>query len=317
MTARILSTAHGTNRDAFTLRDWALFVGVGTIWGSSFVFIAVGLEAFEPGLITWLRLLFGATVLWFVPAARDRGIASEDRPRLVALSLLWVAVPFTLFPIAQQWVSSAVTGMLNGAVPLLTAAATSVLLRHLPGRIQIVGLVAGFAGIASIALPTAGEGSNELVGVLLVLAATICYGIAITIAGPLQQRYGSLAVMARMLGLAAVWTAPLGVVGVAGSRFVWSSLAAIATLGIVGSGVAFVLMGTLVGRVGSTRGSFATYLIPVAAMGLGVSLRGDDVGAFGAVGVALVITGAVLASRRESGRRDGRPVADASPASSA
>ncbi len=303
MTARILSTAHGTNREAFSLTDWALFLSVGTIWGSSFVFIAVGLEAFQPGLITWLRVLFGAAVLWFVPAARRSRTASEDRARLIALSFLWVAIPFTLFPIAQQWVDSAVVGMLNGAVPVLTAVATSLLLRRLPGRVQIVGLTLGFAGIASIALPTAGEGSSELVGVLLVLLATVCYGMAITIAGPLQQRYGALAVMARILGFAAIWTAPFGLVAVGGSDFSWPSLGAVAALGVLGSGVAFVLMGTLVGRVGSTRSSFATYLIPVVAMGLGVWLRDDDVGPLGLLGVALVIAGALLASRREA-RRD-------------
>ena len=304
MTARILSTAHGTNREAFSLTDWALFLSVGTIWGSSFVFIAVGLEAFEPGLITWLRVLFGAAVLWFVPAARRARIAPEDRPRLVALSFLWVAIPFTLFPIAQQWVDSAVVGMLNGAVPVLTAVATSLLLRRLPGRVQIVGLALGFAGIASIALPTAGEGSSELVGVVLVLLATICYGMAITIAGPLQQRYGALTVMARILGLAAVWTAPFGLVALPGSAFSWPSLGSVAALGVLGSGVAFVLMGTLVGRVGSTRASFATYLIPVVAMGLGVWLRDDDVGPLGLLGVVLVIAGALLASRREARRDD-------------
>jgi drug/metabolite transporter (DMT)-like permease len=304
VTARILSTTHGTNREAFSLADWALFLSVGTIWGSSFVFIAVGLEAFEPGLITWLRVGFGAAVLWFVPAARRERIASEDRARLVALSFLWVAIPFTLFPIAQQWVESAVVGMLNGAVPVLTAVATSLLLRRLPGRVQIVGLVLGFAGIASIALPTAGEGSSELIGVVLVLLATVCYGMAITIAAPIQQRYGALAVMARVLGLAAIWTAPLGLFALDGSRFAAASLGSVAALGVLGSGAAFVLMGTLVGRVGSTRASFATYLIPVVAMGLGVWLRGDDVGPLGIVGVALVIAGALLASRREARRGD-------------
>ena len=315
MTARIFSTAHGTNREAFSLADWALFLSVGTIWGSSFVFIAVGLEAFEPGLITWLRVVFGAALLWLVPAARRGRIASADRARLVALSFLWIAIPFTLFPIAQQWVDSAVVGMLNGAVPMLTAIATSLLLRRLPGRVQIVGLVVGFAGIASIALPAAVEGSSELLGVALVLLATVCYGMAITIGAPIQQRYGALAAMARILGLAAIWTAPLGLMALDGSRFAWSSLGAVTALGVLGSGIAFVLMGTLVGRVGSTRASFATYLIPVVALVLGVWLRGDHVGPLGIAGVALVMVGAFLASRREARRDDARtPDVGAAPA---
>ena len=68
VTRGVLSTSVGTHRGAFTAPDWALFISIGLIWGSSFLFIAIGLDAFEPGLITWLRVLFGAGVLWLVPA---------------------------------------------------------------------------------------------------------------------------------------------------------------------------------------------------------------------------------------------------------
>jgi hypothetical protein len=97
----ILTSAAGTNQGAFGAVEWALFTSVGCIWGSSFLFMAIGLEAFEPGVITWLRVSSGALVLALVPRARAP-IAREDWPRLLTLSLLWVAVPFTLFPIAQQ-----------------------------------------------------------------------------------------------------------------------------------------------------------------------------------------------------------------------
>jgi hypothetical protein len=60
---RVLHTTHGTHRGAFAGVDWLLFLVVGTIWGSSFLFMAIGLEAFRPGLVTWLRILFGASVL--------------------------------------------------------------------------------------------------------------------------------------------------------------------------------------------------------------------------------------------------------------
>jgi drug/metabolite transporter (DMT)-like permease len=162
-------------------------------------------------------------------------------------------------------------------------------------------LIAGFAGVAAIAAPSLAEGSNEALGVVLVLLAVICYGVAINIAAPLTQRYGSLPVMARMLALAVVWTAPLGLVGLTGSSFEWGPLAAIATLGAVGTGLAFVLMGTLVSRVGSSRASFATYLIPVVALVLGAVFLDESVRALSILGIVLVIAGAVLASRREPG----------------
>ena len=68
--------------------------------------IAIGLDAFEPGLVTWLRVVFGAAALWLVPAARAKRSHREDVPRLVAVSVLWVAIPFTLFPLAEQHIAS-------------------------------------------------------------------------------------------------------------------------------------------------------------------------------------------------------------------
>ena len=293
----VLTTSAGTHLGSFTPLDWAMFASIGSIWGSSFLLIAIGLDAFEPGLITWLRIVCGASVLWLVPAARQR-IHREDVPRLVALSLLWVAIPFTLFPLAEQHITSALTGLVNGAVPIFAVAIGSVMLRRAPGRAQALGLVVGFLGIAAIALPSLNEGSSEATGVIYAMVATICYGLAINIAAPLTQRYGSLPVIARMLALACLWTLPIGLTSLGGSELACQSLLAVAVLGIVGTGVAFVLMGHLVSRTGS-RASFATYLIPVVALILGVVFRGDEVHLISIAGVGLVILGAVLASRKE------------------
>lgn len=299
MGARVLATAHGTHRGAFAGVDWLLFATIGTIWGASFLFIAIGLEAFRPGLVTWLRIVFGAAALWSFGGARVR-IRREDVPRLVVLALTWVVLPFILFPLAQGSVNSAVAGMLNGAAPIFTAVIASILLRRAPGRRQLVGIPIGFAGVAAIALSAASGGSSQALGVVLIVVATICYGIAFNVATPLQQRYGSLPVMAGILAIGAMLTAPIGLVSLAGSTFAWDALAAVAALGLVGTGFAFVLMGRLVGRVGPTRASIVGYLIPVVALGLGVVFRGDEVGPIGVVGVVLVIAGAYLTSRREA-----------------
>jgi drug/metabolite transporter (DMT)-like permease len=305
MANRILTTSSGTNREAFAPLDWALFLAISGIWGSSFLLIDIGLEGFEPGLITWMRVGLGALVLSLVPKAR-RPVAAEDRPRLLALSVLWVAIPFTLFPIAQQHVNSAVAGMLNGSVPVFTAVMASLLLRRLPRGGQLIGLLVGFAGVALMSLASGAEGSAQAFGVVLLLLASLCYGVSINIATPISQRYGSLPVTARMLALAAVWTAPLGLRDLLESRMDWASLASVVVLGAVGTGIAFVIMGALAGRVGSTRSSFITYLIPVVALVLGVVFRDDRVTAWALVGVALVIAGALLASRREATGNEGR-----------
>ena len=296
---RILSTATGRNEGSFTPGDWGRFLAVAAIWGSSFLLMDIGLDAFRPGLITFMRVGLGAAVLAATPAAR-RPVAARDRARIITLSLLWVAVPFTLFPVAQQWINSAVAGMLNGAMPLFAAAVATTLLRRLPGRGLGAGLLLGFAGVVAISLPSIGEGGTQALGVALVLIAVLCYGFAVNIAAPVQQAYGSVTVMAQMLAWATLWTAPWGIVEMTRSSWSWSAFVAVAVAGVIGTGVAFVVMASLVGSVGSTRAAFTTYLIPVVALILGVQFRDDHVTGVAVAGVALVIAGAILASRRDA-----------------
>ena len=299
MAGRILSTAHGTHRGSFAAVDWLLFAAVGTIWGSSFLFMAIGLEAFRPGLVTWLRVLFGAALLWLLPGVRTR-VDRGDLVPLLILAVTWVAIPFTLFPLAQGSVNSAIAGMLNGAAPIFTVVVATILFRRAPGSRQLFGIPIGFLGVAAIALSAAGEGRSQMVGVVMILVATVCYGIAFNVATPLQQKYGSLPVMARILAIGAVLTAPFGLGSIPGSRFAWFALFAVAAVGVLGTGIAFVLMGRLVGRVGATRASIVGYLIPVVALLLGVVLRSDEVEPIAIAGVALVVVGAYLTSRRET-----------------
>ena len=112
------------------------------IWGSSFLLIAIGLDAFEPGLVTWLRVVLGASVLWLVPAART-AVHREDLPRLVAISVLWVAIPFTLFPLAEAADRLRPDRLVNGALPIFAVAIGSLMLRRPPGRAQALGLAVG------------------------------------------------------------------------------------------------------------------------------------------------------------------------------
>jgi len=300
MSSRIITTSHGTNREAFKATDWGLFFALGGIWGASFLFIAIGLDAFHPGLVTLLRVGFGAITIALVPKARQSKIPRSDFKKVGTLGLIWVAIPITLFPIAQQWIDSAVAGMLNGATPIFTAVVAAILLKHLPRAVQISGLIVGFIGMLAIALPSAGTGSTAAIGVALVLLATVCYAFSLNIVAPLQQAHGALPVIARALWIATIMVAPYGIYGLTQSEFAWSSLLATLAVGVFGTGLAFVMMGTLTGRVGATRSSFITYLIPVVALALGVVFRDEIVAPIAVVGVAMVIVGAMLASRKET-----------------
>lgn len=297
-TAAAPSSPAAASTAAFSPRDWSIFSAIGLIWGASFLFIAIGLERLEPGLITWLRVALGALTLRLLPGSGLR-LLPGDRLRMVALSVIWVAIPFTLFPIAEQHITSAVAGLLNGAVPTFTALFGLLFFGRRTTGAQLLGLGAGLAGVVLISAPSLSEGSSQALGVGLVLLATLCYGVATNLAAPLQARYGSRGVMTRMLVLATIWTLPFGVTSVPGSEVGLSPLIAVIVLGIVGTGVAYLLMGSLVSRVGPTRASFITYLIPVVSLALGVAVKDDHVAALALVGVVLVVTGAALASRQE------------------
>lgn len=290
------------NDGQFSGIDWLLFFGISMIWGASFLLIAESLESFTPGLVTFGRVSLGALVLLGLRAMSHRGqrIERDDWARVALLGVLWVAVPFTLYPLAQQSINSAVTGLLNGATPVFVAVIGLLFVKVAPRRMQIVGLVLGFAGIALISLGSAAEGSSQLQGVLMVIGATVCYGFAFNIAPPLQAQYGAVVLMSSVLGVASVLTLPYMLITIGDNGWAWKPAAALVVLGALGTGTAYWVMATLVGRVGSLRASLITYLIPVVALLLGMTVRGDAVTLLALVGAPITIAGAYLASRAKN-----------------
>lgn len=293
-TERLPATGEGTRAGPFGAAEWGLLAATALMWGSGYLFVAIGLESLSPGAVTFLRVVLGTALLACVPAARHAGIAPADRPRLLLLGVLWLALPLTLFPIAQQWVSSAVAGMITGAQPIFAAAIAALLLRRAPGLRQLAGMALGFAGVVAIAWSAAagGKGGSTAAGMALVLVAVACYALAANLAVPLQQRYGSLPVILRALAVALVLTAPLGAIGLADSSPSARSLAAMLPLGLLATGAGYVAFATLVGRAGASRGAVAIYFVPVVALALGVALQGDEVGPLALAGTAVVVAGA-------------------------
>jgi drug/metabolite transporter (DMT)-like permease len=294
----LLEAGSGDRPEAFAPREWLLLSGIALIWGSSFLFIDVGLEALRPGVIALARVVLGAMALALFPAARRR-VDREDLPRVALLGLVWMGGPLILFPVAQQWIDSSVAGMLNGAVPLCGAAWAVVLLRRPLARAQTLGLAVGFAGVLAISWPEVEGSRTTTLGAGLVLLAVLLYGLAVNLAVPLQQRYGSLPVLLRGQLAAMVLLVPFGLWSLPGSHLEWGPVLALLPLGLLGTGLAFVLMTTLVGRVGGPRGAVATYFIPVVAIALGVVFLGEHAAPVALLGTALVVAGAWLTSRRE------------------
>jgi drug/metabolite transporter (DMT)-like permease len=166
----------------------------------------------------------------------------------------------------------------------------------------VIGLAIGFAGVAAVSLAGGADLENGYLGVGLLIIAVACYGLGINLAVPLQQRYGALPVLFRALAIATLLTLPLGAVNFPRTGVSTTSLASLIALGALGTGIAFVAMTTLVGRTGATRGSVATYFIPIVALVLGVAFRNESAPPAALAGIASILLGAWLTSRSETSR---------------
>jgi drug/metabolite transporter (DMT)-like permease len=278
--------------------DWVLLVVPGVIWGASFLFIAEGLRALGPNGVTFVRILVGFATLSLFPAAR-RPVARGDRARIAWLGLLWFALPLSLFPFAEQRVTSALTGMLNGANPIFTALVAALLTRRAPARGVAIGLAVGLLGAVLVALPSLGEGASSASGVAMILLALGFYGLALNLARPLQQRNGALPVLWRAQGVALLATAPLGIPELLHAHWSLGPVLSLLALGTLGTGLAFVITAVSAGRLGATRASATAYFIPVVALLLGVTVRGEHVAALSVVGSAVLLAGAWVMRRAQ------------------
>jgi drug/metabolite transporter (DMT)-like permease len=295
-----------SQHDAFAAQDWAWLITVAAIWGSSYLLIAIGVDHFQPALVAFLRLSFGVAVLAMIPAAR-RAVPLSEWPTIAILGIVWLAVPFLLFSIAQQSIDSSLAGMLNAAAPLFVALVGALAFGQRPGLRQQLGLLVGFAGVVVISWPAIVGAHASVLGVALVLLATVCYGFAGNMASPLQVRNGALPVVFRAGLVALAVMTPLGLRSIPASTFAWSSLLAVAALGVFGTAVAFVGFTTLIGRVGAARGSVTIYFLPLVAMVLGAVVRHESIAVLSIAGTGLVLAGAYLASRAE--RREAAAIA--------
>lgn len=295
MSARPLTNV-GSRPAAYGPAEWGLTAVIGLIWGSAFLWIAIGVDSLSPGVVALGRVVLGAGAMFTFGRAR-RAIDRADWPRLAAVALFGNAGPALLFAVAETELDSAVAGMLTSAAPIVSLAVASIMLRQLPGAAQAIGISLGFAGIVLMTLPSLGGADAAPTGVALVIVAVFGYGISGNLLVPLQQRYGGPAVTMWALTASAFMLIPFGIAGLSDSEFTLASVVAVVILGVLGTGIARSLAATLAGRVGAARMSTTTYLIPVVAIALGVIFRDETVDPVAIGGVVIVFVGAYLASR--------------------
>lgn len=279
--------------------EWVLTAGMALVWGSSFLLIATAIDDVATPVVPFARVLFGALALACVPAARHL-LPRSEWPRIVFLGLVWMALPFLLFPLAEETTSSAVAGMINGSLPVFTVAVTAVVTRRSPTTFRVLAVLVGFAGIALISYGSVGDsGGADGRGIALLLLAVLSYAVAVNVSAPLQRRYGSLPVILHVQVAAILWSAPAGIEGLGESTFTVEAVGSLMLLGAFGTGAAFALYGLLLARTGPVRGMIGVFFTPVVATALGVLVRSEPLSVISVIGTLVVISGAAMTSRPE------------------
>lgn len=298
MHGRLPITSAGTHTGDFRILDWGHLGLTALIFGSAFMWIALGLRSLAPGVIGFGRVALGATALLVLPAAR-RSIARTDWGRLVVAALTGMGAPALLFAMAEQHIDSAVTGMLVSAIPIATTGVATIITHTMPGRRRRRGLLVGFVGIALLSLPDLTGAEAAPLGVGLVLAAVLGYAVANNLLVPLTQRYGPLPVTMWSLAISSAALLPLGVAGLGDSSFEWLPVVSVVILGVVGTGIARALIVALIGKVGAPRGSATAYFVPVIALILGIVALSETVEPIQILGMAISLSGAYLVSKAD------------------
>jgi drug/metabolite transporter (DMT)-like permease len=154
-----------------------------------------------------------------------------------------------------------------------------------------------------MAWPTIHEGTSSMAGVVMILAALLCYAFALNLAGPLQREHGALPIIWRAQLVAVILTAPLGMRDMLAAQWTLGPLLCLLALGALGTGLAYVLLAVAAGRIGATRASATTFLIPPVALVLGVVLRDERVALLAVLGGMVCVAGAWLMRRAQLERR--------------
>jgi drug/metabolite transporter (DMT)-like permease len=318
------STASPVRGEGLT---WGLFALLSAIWGSSYLFIRIGLdEGVPPWTLVSLRALSGVLFLAVVVAMTGGRLPRTLTAwrRFAVLGLTQIAVPFALITWGQQHIASGLAGVLNALTPLFAVLLASLVLHDEPVTLaRLAGLLAGFGGVVVLALPSLsglGDGSAgalAVTGMAAVVVASLSYAVAAVytrhrvqgrtlIRGadgiPRAPRTIEIAFAQLLVGslvsttLVVLFERPQGgLVALPSSGLAWLALL---YLGILGTGVAYVLFFRIIAAWGATRATLVTYVLPVVAIALGFVFLGERLQPLELAGAALVIVGIVLVNAR-------------------
>ncbi len=285
--------------------NWiSLYIALGVVWGCSFIFIKLGLEFLTPIGVAFGRVSLGALTLliW----ARIKGIALPKGKamwfHLWVVALLLNVFPGILFAFAETKVTSILAGIINAVTPLMTLLAIMIAFREeKPKSFQVIGLLTGFLGVLTVLGAWQGLGDNPTIAVIALLSAVACYGVSFPYSRkfvlPMKLQAESLA--AGQLTMGALTLLPLYMIdGIAQDYYRPGPVLAMLTLGILGSGFAYIWNFKIMEAAGSAIASTVTYVTPVVAVIVGIIFLGEGVTWYEPVGGAIVLLGAAISQQR-------------------
>jgi len=269
------------------------------VWGSNFAWIKVSLHAFAPAQLTFTRTLLGALVLCAALAVRRERLprTADTWAHLAVAALIGNALPYLLFALGQTRVDSSIAGTINATTPLWTLALVTALGHGeaSTGR-RVAGFVLGLLGCVVLLAPWNARGI-DLIGALACQAAAISYAASyVYLARFLAPRALTPTVLsAAQLLTATAWTL-LALIPNPGRMPTAQPgpLLAIAVLGILGTGAAYVVNYGLIRTQGAAGASVVIYFIPVVSVALGVTVLAEPFTPNRITGTALIITGVAL-----------------------
>jgi drug/metabolite transporter (DMT)-like permease len=280
------------------------FLLLGTIWGSSFLFISFGLDALTPtGIAFWRSAIGALTLLLVLLVLRIKLVRGWSAwVKLWIAGLFMSAMPAVLFGYAQQHVTSALAAILNASTPIFTVIAILIAFRaEKPKPEVLIGLAVGLLGVFVVLGIWNGFGENEPLAIGALILAVTCYGIG----SPFLRKYveplnlkPEAAVFGQVL-TSAITLLPFYLTGALFvGRLDFSSVASMLALGILGTGLAYVMYYRLLAQVGSAIGSAVTYMSPIVGVILGVLLLGEQITWNEPIGAAVILFGAAVAQGR-------------------
>lgn len=291
-----------------TRSNWLVFLGLGFMWGSSYLFIKLAVDDFGTFTLVALRLAVGAALLWVVIRLAGQELPRERRiyGHLLVMACVNIVIPFALITWAERSVDSSIAAIITAAVPLFAIVIAPLILHDEPIRVNgVIGLVVGFAGVVVLVSRNLGAAGSDITGEVALLGAALSYAV-----GAVYSRHNMRGVRPMIPAVFQVTFAMLiaGAIAIVfehpwDARPDAQAVFSIAWLGLLGSGLAYLANFRLLAAWGATRTTLVAYVIPVVGIVLGFVVLNEPIDIRLLIGTGLVVGGVALVNSRYGRRR--------------